>query len=34
MSSLSPLLFLILVPILSAGLIMIGANPRFTALIG
>jgi NADH-quinone oxidoreductase subunit M len=34
MSSLSPLLFLILVPILSAALIMAGANPRFTALIG
>jgi NADH-quinone oxidoreductase subunit M len=34
MSSVSPLLFLILVPILSAVLVMAGANPRFTSILG
>lgn len=34
MSSVSPLLFLILVPILSAVLVMAGANARFTSILG
>ncbi len=34
MSSLSPLLFLILVPIFSALFILLGANPRSTSILG